>query len=290
MPPLLDRFGAADPALLPVVSFGKDKIACLVDHPSEASAQRMVRLELGSDDYEDLVPKVLYVAKALVDIAEDSAAPALLRARAVRVLGLSRVAPVATTYLKLLEGGAVEPEELRYEAIVALGGLRMRGADEALLEQVRTAEPRLRRAAIWALGRIGKGQTLEPLLGSWDVEDGALRSAIYAALRAIARTDGAPVLASALSDDRPAPSRTLVFIDEDSFTRGLRVDEVEAHLRSPVVDARRDAALLYAYFGPPERAVLLHELAARETDLEVKAIAERGGARLEREAGKPASP
>jgi len=47
-----------------------------------------------------------------------------------------------------------------------------------------------------------------------------------------------------------------------------------------LLEARLDAVVLFAYFGPPERAALLHEVAERETVPELKAIAERGYARL----------
>ena len=53
-------------------------------------------------------------------------------------------------------------------------------------------------------------------------------------------------------------------------------------MQSPVPEARRDAALLFAFFGPPDRAKLLFELSERETDPAIKDIALRGWTRLER--------
>lgn len=281
IPPLLDRF-ARDPALADLVAFGKRKIACYTDHPSEASVHELVRLQLAGPDFEDLVPSAEYVAKALDDLIKDPTAPPALRARALYVLGLART-PLPDTYLAVVQAPPeTMPEEVRFEAIFALGRLRMRNATEVLLEQARGPSPRLRRTAIFALGKIGKASVLDGLLEDWDLEAGALRPAIVEAARALARFDGAPLLESALEHDRGAPSDALVFIDESGFTRGLRLVEVEAHLRSPVREARQDAALLYAFFGPPERSQPLHDLAERESDPALKDIATRGAQRLDR--------
>lgn len=277
----LDAFALSDPALKPVTDFGKEKVTLFVHDPNEAKVTRIILLELASDDYEDLVPRMVYVAKPLDDLAKDKTAPAPLRARAVRVLGMARLAPVHMTYFKLLADRS-EPEEIRFEAIVALGRLHMRGADAALLEQVGTAEPSLKRAAIFALGQIGKGSTLEPLLSFWDHEEGALRPAIYAAALKMAHFDGAILLAGALTQERTVPSDALFFIDDATLTRGLRANEVEAHLHGMVVEARRDAAVLYGFFGPPEHASLLADLANREPVTDIKDIAERGWRRLDR--------
>ena len=277
----LDRFALADPTLKPVTDFGKEKVTLFVHDPNEAKVTRIILLELASDDYEDLVSRIVYVAKPLDDLAKDKTAPVPLRVRAVRVLGMGRLPPVHMTYFQLLADKS-EPEEIRFEAIVALGRLHMRGADAVLLEQVGGAEASLKRAAIFALGQIGKGSTLEPMLAFWDQEAGALQPAIHAAALKMAHFDGAILLASAPTQEHTLPEDALFFIDDETLVRGLRANEVAAQLQSPVVEARRDAAILFGLFGPPERAALLAHLANREQVTDIKAIAERGWRRLDR--------
>jgi hypothetical protein len=239
----LDAAVARDPALAPPAEHAR----ALIVAGERADIVTTAKLALASDEFEDATRHAMYYLESIPLLVEDATQPDLVRARAIRALGVTGHRRTARHVGPIVSDDAA-PLAVRLAAIRALGRLGTAAATGRLLPLLDAEPEELEAAAIEAIGRVRDERHMETLLARWDRRGGALRDGIRTALRRM--SEPGEDLASRPAWTLPADRVSFVHITGDlAFYRGARLDLVRPLLRAEGPLARRDAAIFVAYFG-----------------------------------------
>lgn len=275
----VDGAAGADPELMRLASEAKRRAAAtegLFAH--RVGMPRVVEVILETDEYEDLAGLMGFVWEVLRDIAADHARDAKLRIRAVRLLGLGRIAKARNMVRKMLIDP--EPRGLKLAAVTALGRMKAISAIGPLSEILNDNDRELKMAAIVSLGQIGFPTALEPLLRRWDDEGGGLRADLRLAARRVCPL-GAVNLADLIKSNAAPPRAEVRVIDDHlGLGRGFQDGQIGSMLAHSDARARRDALLLFALFGQPSDARRLAEAENADPDPANRELAARARQRL----------
>lgn len=283
----LGKFGK--PEVIPELQAAARRDALLV--PLELDAERRINSAasksfaafvdalIDTDEYEDLLPMLMFTWESLRDLLPHQERGVRARRRAVKILSLGRMRN-ASQQLASIVADPQEPPELRLEAVVALGRCRIRSSGDLLVSLLNSPDSAFQDAAITSLGQLGVPQAVDPLLKKWNDRGGALRERIRLALRRSATDSGSEMLAGLLaSDSALAYTRVLVIDPSLNLTDAFRAESIEPWLGSPTASVRRDAILLLAFFGRRADASKL-EQSRSDPDSGNRELAERAYRRL----------
>lgn len=200
-----------------------------------------------TDEYEDLIRLVEVTWEYVRDILADPARNVVVRARAARLLGLTRRSPCGPQFVRVLADGS-EAREVRLQAAIAAGRCRTKDAVPFLARVLQSGDAQLQAAAVAALGNIGASEALEPLLRAWGTE--RLRGAIRLALKRLCTVAGGELLSRLLRENQHWAPERIIFIDDalnrsDGYVEGA----LDHSLASAVPEARRTAILLLAFLA-----------------------------------------
>jgi HEAT repeat protein len=95
---------------------------------------------------------------------------------------------------------------MRYEAVLACGGLGLRAAIPHLTALLQDVDPQLRTAAIWSMGQIGGDQAKQALLSALEEAEDDTTMALEEALAELALGEGDLDLLLYDIDEDPAES------------------------------------------------------------------------------------
>jgi hypothetical protein len=229
------------------------------------------------DFYEDLVGLAKLLVKDLSSLLTTPLAlDDLQRRRCFRVLGLARVRDRAAGGQAL--GLALEPTTdrgLRFESVVYLGRARA-NAGEPLCAVLDDPDAGLVRATVVALGEIGDSVAIGPLLNHYDSHGGSLRSDVeLAAYRMAQPLDDASYDRWAAGELDLTPHSAYFF--HGGFSTELPEAEYLARLSHADALVRQESALLLGLLASSAAARPLRDLAIREPDARVSAVALRAG-------------
>ncbi|MEJ7714129.1 MAG: HEAT repeat domain-containing protein [Pyrinomonadaceae bacterium] len=268
------RAGTPSPQAL--VAQARRKIAAIQARDLRAYVNAIIE----SDEYYDLIRMLEVAWEHVAEIMVDRERSPVVRRRAVRLLYLARV-PMAKEPLTKIVAGEDELLEVRLQAVVGVGRCRAQEAVEPLIKLLDNPDASLRDAAITSLGQIGKPRALDPLLSKWDARGGALRGMTLLAIRRLCAKSGTVLLTDLLEQNGELVSHGIYFIDDSlALTREYRNDYVNAELKSPEAEARRDAALLLAFFGKRSDAGKLALMGKIDPDATNREIALKGYSKL----------
>ena len=182
----------------------------------------------------------------------------------------------------LQEEGAAR--ELRIEAVHAVGRCVIRSAFELVLPLLDSPDPEMRAAAITALGNMQSAKAIEPLVARW--ADEARRPAIHLALERLASYSGEGLLQELLDQGGAAPLGAYITIDDRvQLSRTLPLRYAADQLTDPLPAARREAALLLAFYGTAAELPAMRLAAETATEEGWRALARRCAAKLESRVG-----
>ncbi len=274
--PQLEAAAGGDAELQALVDQARRKIAAIQTRNLRAYVNAIIE----TDEYYDLIRMLEVTWEHVVEIMADQARSPVVRRRAVRLLYLARV-PMAKEPLTKIVAGEEEPSEVRLQAVIGVGRCRAQEAVGPLIKLLDNPDASLRNAAITSLGQIGNPRALNPLLSKWDAGGGALRGMILLAIRRLCATSGTVLLTDLLEQNPQLISRVILFIDDSlALSREYRADYVASELKSPEAEARRDAALLLAFFGTRSDADALALMGKLDPDATNREIALKGYSKL----------
>ena len=209
-----------------------------------------------------------------------------VRVRARALLGIEGHVGSAAEGVPFLLDEAISLDARR-RLVEAMGCSKVAEAVPELIPLLSHSDVAMQKAAITALGRIGRSAALDPMLSCWDLQDGALRGTIRAALRGLSSLPGHDYLRGFVETNSLVMVDSAVFVDDRlSLTHQLPKDGLLPLLSSSVFMARRDAAILLAVFGDETDAPRLRHLASQEPDEQLRIIAEQGANKLARSGRK----
>ena len=147
-------------------------------------------------------------------------------------------------------------EEVEVAAVLALGEHRVEAARNELLVRARLGTPRVRSAALRAVGRIGGEAVLEALVLGLADPLTEIRLASAHGLASLGDPTAAPMFVRLLREGRRSPffepaREGLLALGEDAWTDLLRV------IHAPADRAKREAALILARQGVPQAVPVL---------------------------------
>lgn len=274
--------------LLRNVSHADAELSAIVDLGQRAHEARVrgdelerVRCMLShADFYEDLCGHISDVFREVAHVLRDRTQPTVARARAARVLGLTRARFKAALDAALAVAFSdAESLELRIAVVGFIGRARLERAVPILCRLLDTPLPSLQDAVIDALGDIGDARAIGPLLNHYDDRNGACRERIERAIFAL----GQPLE----EDDYEAFARGALELDVrttyffvDGMTLTLPRERLLELLQDPSPAARRDAALLFGLLGSRDDVPTLKSRRRTEPDPSTERVLRRAATRL----------
>lgn len=271
--PRIEHEAGRDPRLVPVYETSRRK----AEAAEVPDLEKLVDAVIETDGYEDLGVLMPYIWKEVTLVLGDPRRSEIVRARAVRLLGLTRQRKSGPMCLIPLNDPATSPA-FRLEVVIAVGRMRYRKAVPALIDFLKTPDPVLQDAVITALGEIGDSQAFEPLLTHYGDRGGAVRERARLALRRIAPPHGIEdhvTWSSDPSDVLPLVRAVYWFDDDLSLFSGVRPEVIDARLADPRPEVRREAALLLALVGQHGDAAKLSTMAQLDDDDLTRKVASR---------------
>ncbi len=255
--PLLQQAASREPALATLAAEAERRIVAARGDEFPPVVDAVIE----TAEYEDLAFIMAFCWKYVAIIAGNKDATPEIRRRAVRLLHLRRVRKAGEVFKQILaEPGA--GRELRIEAVHAVGRCVIRSAFEAVLALLDSPDAEMREAAVTALGNMQSARAIEPLVARWG--DETRRPAIHLALARLASYSGEGLLTETLDQKGEGPTGAAVTIDDaGTLTRTLPVGWAAGQLTSDLDRARREAALLLAFYGTAAEVAALREAAEK---------------------------
>jgi len=268
--PELEAAGKRDPQLIPLVQEAKRRIDAIAKQDFAA----FVSAVIGTDEWADIYPLLMFTWRILMNLLPDSQRGLEIRLRASQILTWGRMRRASQAFTAIV-ANPEEPAELRMQAIIALGRCRIRSSAVQLIELLNAPEQSVQLAAITSLGQLGVPAALPPLLKKWNDHGGAYRDTIRLALRRSCSLSGTEYLTDLLQKDSTFSGAKIYFIDPGlSLFDSFRPELLDPWLIGPAASARRDAVLLFAFFGRRADAARLEPLRS-DPDPRTRDVAER---------------
>ena len=273
--PVLETAAKQDPSLLPLVQNASRRITS----SSTKNFSEFVDAVLPTDEYEDILPLLMFTWQPLVRTLSQKDRGPQVRQRAVRLLSLARVRR-ASQALTAIVADPQEPSNLRLQAVIALGRCRIRSSADQLIALLNSPDHALQDATITSLGQLGVPQALDPLLKKWNDRGGSLRERIRLALRHSATLSGTETFSEALANDSTLSLQRVILVDASfNLTESFRTELIDPWLTNPAPSVRRDAILLLAFLGGRVDAPKIHRMTG-DPDPANRELADRALRRL----------
>jgi hypothetical protein len=279
--PDLEAAAKRDPVLIPLVQDARRRI----DSIAKQNFPAFVDAVIDTDEWEDILPLLMVTWRPLVDLLAQKQKGPTVRLRAVKMLAWGHMRRAGEN-LSAIVADALEPADLRLEAIIALGRCSIRSSAQQLIALLNAPDQTVQLAAITSLGQLGVPQTLDPLLKKWNDRSGAYRESLRLAIRRSCSVSGSEFLKDLLETGGNLAFSKIYFIDPSlNLTDSFRPEVIDPWLAAGSSSARRDAALVLSFFGGPAEASKLDRMRS-DTDLANREIADRGLKRLRSSAPK----
>jgi hypothetical protein len=273
--PELESAASRDPKLIPLVQDAKRRIDAMTKEDYGAFVDAVI----GTNEWEDIYSLFMMAWHPLVDRLSDKQQSLAVRMRAVQMIGWGHMRR-ASQALTAIVADPLEPPELRLQAIVALGRCRIRSSVGQLIPFLNAPEQSVQLAAITSLGQLAVSAAIEPLVKKWNDRGGIYRETIRLALRRSCSLSGTEALTDLLMKDAALTDAKIYFVDPSlNLFDSLRPGLLDPWLLVPSSPARRDAALLLAFFGRRKDAAKLDPLRS-DPDPLIRDLAERAAKRL----------
>lgn len=241
--PRLEAAAGADPELRAIVAQSRRRLDAVAAGDMRAYTETVIATE----EYEDLIRLMEVTSEYVRDILADRGRDVVVRARAARLLGLTRRSPAGPQFVRVLANDG-DPRDLRLQTAIAAGRCRTKDAVPALVRILQSGDSQLQQAAVIALGYIGAAQTFDPLLAAW--ANDPLRPATRLALKRLCSVPGSELLTRILRDNQRWSPERIIFVDDALHrTDGYVEGALDAALASARPEARRDAILLLAFLA-----------------------------------------
>jgi HEAT repeat protein/ribosomal protein L33 len=248
---LVERAGALDGATLDAAGLER--------------SDRVIDLLVRRFDVDASEPVAVLLTRAGHERTRAAARDArwLLRAIATTVLAHEPTEEDIPVILELLR----DPnEDVEIAAVMALGEHRVEAGRTELLVRARLGTPRVRAAALRAIGVLGGESVLDALTVALTDPDPDLKLAAASGMASLDDARATPMLVSLLRQGRDAPWYDAV--RAGLLRQGPAAEEaLLSMLRAPGLDMQREGALLLSYRGVPAAVPsLLRVLDADPTD------------------------
>lgn len=263
--PLLDVALAQDPALGPQVQ----KSRRLIHAGEKNDVFTTARVTLANDEFEDATRHAVVDFPSIPSLYEDRQEHTVVRARAARAQGLGRHRRSGLGLLKIVQDDT-EPPPVQLMAIKSLGRLGSSNTVRFLLPFLAHPEQEFQEVTITAIGTIRDESRFDTLVGLWDARGGSLRPAI---IDALCRMSDPGTDLTTRPEWRLYDQLEICFIGDDMrVSRRFEHAAVLSQLKSHDALARRDAAILLAYFGDASDVAALEWLHQNEPTEETRWI------------------